>query len=185
MPKCRSRLRLGISPAACVLAAMMILVLPLRWIAAAMLAALIHELSHFAAVKLCGGNVQSLNIGKRGAVMCADTLSRPETIICVLAGPLGSLSLLLFLRRFPRIAFCGLVQGTYNLLPLYPLDGGRALRCLLSQNVCDIIANVLIGVMFVVAVYLSVFLRLGVFPLLLVFMLWKNRPCNRTRQRVQ
>ena len=53
-------------------------------------------------------------------------------LLCALAGPFGSLLLALLLRHVPELAICGLIQGVYNLLPLYPLDGGRALRCLFS-----------------------------------------------------
>ena len=66
--------------------------------------------------------------------MHADGMSTTKTLICVLAGPIGSLLLLLYIRWIPRIAFCALVQTIYNLLPIYPLDGGRAIRCLLDMK---------------------------------------------------
>lgn len=176
MPRCRNRLQFQISPAACILAAMLVLILPLRWILAALGAAAVHELSHFAAVKLCGGNIQSFYIGKRGALMRAGAMPRWKTLICVLAGPIGSLLLLLLLQWIPRIAFCGLVHAAYNLVPLYPLDGGRILHCLFGEKTCTVIESIFLGVIFVLAVYLSVFLRLGLFPLVVVFVLWKNRP---------
>lgn len=59
-------------------------------------------------------------------------MSPGRELLCVLAGPAVSFSLLALARFFPRIAICGLVQGIYNLLPIYPLDGGKALRCMVS-----------------------------------------------------
>ena len=56
--------------------------------------------------------------------------------ICALAGPLGSFSLLLISEYFPEAAVCGLIQGAYNLIPVYPLDGGRLMRCLLPRKIC-------------------------------------------------
>ena len=108
----------------------MILLLPLRWIICAFLAAAFHEYCHLLAVKLCGGRVEALSVGNRGAVLYADDMPVQKALICTLAGPMGSLFLVLFIRWIPRIALCALVQGIYNLIPIYPLDGGRAIRCI-------------------------------------------------------
>lgn len=59
-------------------------------------------------------------------------MSTGRELIAVLAGPAASLLLLSLVRVFPRVAICGLIQGIYNLLPIYPLDGGKALRCLMA-----------------------------------------------------
>ncbi|MBQ8768996.1 MAG: M50 family metallopeptidase [Oscillospiraceae bacterium] len=112
----------------------MILILPLRWILAAVIAAAFHEVCHALAVYFCGGKVRRLSVGNRGAVMHADELPAVKALICILAGPAGSLLLLLLVRWIPRIALCALLQGFYNLLPIYPLDGGRAVRCLLDMK---------------------------------------------------
>ena len=122
--------RVTISPLACIFAALTILLLPLRWIFAAFLAAAVHELFHILAVYLCGGRLRNFAIGDRGAVIYTDGMTTGKTLICVLAGPLGSLLLALFIRWIPRIAFCALFQAAYNLLPIYPLDGGRIVRCI-------------------------------------------------------
>ena len=121
-----------ISPSACILGAMTVLLLPLRWIFAAFLAAAFHELCHALAVYLCGGSVQALVVGNRGAVMYADEMPPVRTLLCILAGPFGSLLLVLFVRWIPRVALCALFHAAYNLLPVYPLDGGRAIRCIWS-----------------------------------------------------
>lgn len=110
--------------------AVLLLLLPLRWIVAAFLAALFHELGHYGAVRLLGGSVVSGEISCHGAKMTAAPMSPKAELLSVLAGPAASLLLLLLRHLFPRIAICGLIQGVFNLLPIYPLDGGKALRCI-------------------------------------------------------
>lgn len=81
---------------------------------------------------LWGGRVSGMAIGSRGAVMELRGLGTAAELLAAAAGPVGSLSLLSLSGIFPRLALCGLVQGAYNLLPIYPLDGGRILRCILK-----------------------------------------------------
>lgn len=124
---------MGVEPGALILLALLLLVLPLKWLLAALLAAAVHELWHLAAVRLLGGRPQGLWIGARGACMGAVLPGRGKELLAIAAGPLGSLSLVLFARALPRTALCGLIQGLYNLIPVEPLDGGRAARLLLER----------------------------------------------------
>ena len=174
-----NNLRFGISAAACILLAMAILVLPIQWILAAIIAAAFHEMCHIAAVYLCGGKISGLRIGGNGAVMDIHAMSRGKELFCALAGPLGGLLLLLFARWIPRTAVCAAFHSLYNLLPIYPLDGGRALRCcaerilpLKADRFCDCVEKgclILIGLL---AVYAAVFLKLGLMPVLLAAVLY-------------
>lgn len=114
------------------LTAMLLLTLPLRWVLACFLAAAVHELGHVVAVLLWGGRITGLALSLRGARMDATPLSTGAELCCVLAGPMASLLLVLLVRPFPRLAFCGLAQGIYNLLPIGTLDGARAAECIHS-----------------------------------------------------
>ena len=107
---------------------LIVLLLPLRWLFAVITAACIHELGHYLAVYLCGGNIRSLRFAGSGAMMYATGLTTRAEVICLLAGPLMGLMPLLFTRQIPIIAVCGLVQTIYNLLPIDPLDGGKILH---------------------------------------------------------
>ena len=179
MPGTRNDRKLLISPSACITFAMMFLLLPIRWILAAAVAAMFHEFYHIAAVLLCGGNFHGLRIGSNGAILAAEEMSSRRTLLCTIAGPLGSLFLLLFLRWSPRIAFCGAVQGMYNLLPIYPLDGGRAIRCALqmwfpkyADNLFMIIQKFSLFTIGLLAIYLSMFRHLGMMPVVFFIVLW-------------
>lgn len=125
-------MNLEISGVSWILGALLILVIPLNWLLAAATAAVFHELSHSAAILLLGGKIHGLKILPDGIRMETSPMTAWQEILCSLVGPAGSLLLVLLGKHTPRIALCALVQGCYNLLPVYPLDGGRALRCLLG-----------------------------------------------------
>ena len=187
-----------ISPAACITGALLLLTLPLPWLLAALTAAGFHELCHWAALRLCGVKDCRLHIGSTGAIMEAAPLSCGKELLCALAGPMGSLSLLLLARWLPRIAVCAAFHALYNLLPLYPLDGGRALRCgirmLLPPKAaavaCTATEKLCLAAICLVALYASFSLHLGLLPLILALLLLLKRqkakiPCKPTGLGVQ
>lgn len=116
------------------LMAILLLLIPLKWVIACFLAAFVHEMGHFCAVRLLGGEILGAALSSRGAKMYAPPLSPGKQVVCILAGPLASFSLILFARIYPQIAFCGIVQGVYNLLPLGNLDGRNALNCIKARK---------------------------------------------------
>lgn len=118
---------------ACFLWAFFLLILPADWLLSAFFAACIHEVSHIAAIALLGGSVNSLALEPFGAVIHAEGIDGWKEILSAVAGPLGSFFSVLVIRQFPVFGLCALVQGAYNLLPVYPLDGGRILYGILRQ----------------------------------------------------
>lgn len=112
--------------------AVWLLLLPLNWLAAAATAAVAHELCHMIAVVLLGGKIRHVEVRPYGTEMAVYGIDGTREVLCALAGPLGSFALVLLIHRFPVLGLCALVQGSFNLLPLYPLDGGRALKELLN-----------------------------------------------------
>lgn len=164
-----------LSGAACIGAALLVLALPLPWLAAAVSAAAVHELCHYLAVILTGGCVRSLSVTTGGALMNTLPMPPERELICALAGPVGSFLLFLTYPVFPRTALWGLVQGIYNLLPVYPMDGGRALYCSLTlllpeeqaARICRLAGMVTAGVILASGFFAALRLKLGFAPLAL------------------
>ena len=111
--------------------ALMLLLFPVRFLVGVLLAALIHELGHLLALKIAGVRGLSLRLRSFGAKIEAAPRSPGRTALCALAGPAAGALTIFAYKTFPELALAGLVQTVFNLLPVYPLDGGRALR-----NIC-------------------------------------------------
>ena len=141
-----------------------------------LLAAILHELGHCAACSLAGAPVTSARFGGSGAVLRTAPMSYRAECLCALAGPAVNLLLCtLLLRIWPAVALVSFLLAVFNLLPLPPLDGGRALRCLLLMTLPEAQAEKKLRfcrVLFwaataAVAAWWSFGLRIGAWPVLL------------------
>lgn len=191
------RTSVQVDPWTFVLGAALVLLLPLNWMLAALTAAAFHELCHGLCVRLLGGRVLGLRVGPCGTVMETALSGKGRELLCALAGPAGSLLLVSLCRVLPRLAVCAGIQGLFNLLPVYPLDGGRALRCCL-ELVCPkrgskISLLVETGLLFALAVLSAVgafAFSLELLPLigaalLILKAILRKRPCKRSQIGVQ
>ncbi len=169
-----------------IIAAMMLLLLPLKWLIAAMVAAAFHEFCHWGMIFLCKGRVTGFNIGTYGAVMQVEELPTYKELLCALAGPLGGLCLVFFAKWIPRTAFCALIQSVYNLLPLFPLDGGRIMKCTFQLflperavvKICNIVAMCFKVLLSIASVWAAFVWKAGIFPIIFAALLnvrTKNR----------
>ena len=92
-------------------------------------AAAAHEAGHVMAIYLVGGKVTKLRLGMCDAKIETQGLGYRQEIFCALAGPGMSVLVCLALRKaYATCAAISLLLGLFNALPVYPLDGGRALR---------------------------------------------------------
>lgn len=109
-----------------------LLLMPFGWVVSALIAGAVHELGHCTAIWLLDGRVYEIRIGPSGARIETEPLGNRETLFCALAGPVAGGLLCLFMRWVPQLGVCALVQTVFNLLPVYPFDGGRAVMALVG-----------------------------------------------------
>ncbi len=100
-------------------------------------AAAFHELGHWIALRLLGAKVTGFRLSALGAVLETDSGRLPYggELAAVLAGPAANLlaawGLTVFGEgRWPAAVGANLVLCAFNLLPVRPLDGGRAVYLL-------------------------------------------------------
>ena len=126
----RKRLNIQIAPEVFLHLALLLLILPLRCIISFVLAAVIHEFGHLSILKLLKVRIYRIRIGVLGTVIETEEVTQKQELLSAMAGPIAGLITCLTARFFPILAICAFVQTAYNLLPVYPFDGGRVCRIL-------------------------------------------------------
>ncbi len=113
---------------------------------AALLALAVHECAHIRVALKRGYKSGELTLMPFGAVInLEETLLKEDTAAVVLAGPIANLLLTISLTALWWLApqsyplTCGLAKANLalavvNLLPVYPLDGGKALSAFVNER---------------------------------------------------
>lgn len=166
------------------------MLLPMRWWLGAFFAASIHELAHLTLIFLTAGQVEGMKIIPFGANITMLPMSRGREALCAAAGPAGSLILCLIGSFWPEAAVCALFQGMFNLIPIYPMDGGRIIRCLLPQSLCTGIEVFFLIFLVGTGVWCSVNLNMGIYSMLPGCLALYRRlpvkiPCKESKLAVQ
>jgi len=97
----------------------------------------LHELGHSVVARAKGGYIHEIVLYPfGGAAKISNIPKRPlDEILVALAGPAVSLLLALLFRQFELLWFLGYLNGMlffFNILPVFPMDGGRVLRATLT-----------------------------------------------------
>ena len=168
------------------------LIFPLNLLFAWITAVVLHEAAHYIVLWLGKIEIYKIKVGLAGAVIDTAPMKAYLELICAAAGPLASLTLLIFIRKFPLLSMCAAFQAFYNLLPLPPLDGWRILKnlieCLgLSMKICNITQFVILLILALLTCYLTFRLHLGPLPIIaMLFLFIKQKfSCKQRRKRVQ
>lgn len=178
--------KLSIHSSLCILIAVSVFILPLRWLVGWVVAAAIHELFHIWMLRLLKIQILSVDLRANGAVIRTEPMLPFQEMLCSLAGPVGGLSALMLLKIMPHIALCAAIHSVYNMLPVFPLDGGRAIKCAVNcfwgeyraETVSTYLSVFVITLFLTIGVCLYYRYRLGVLPILfpavpLILTAWK------------
>ena len=148
---------------------------------------LIHELGHYYVAKYCGYKLSKFSLSPYGVSLSyyGQTLEQKDEIYIALAGPVVNLVVALitvaFWWIFPTFYLVSynfvevnLIIALTNLLPAFPLDGGRVFVSLFSNIVerrkalkITIIFNVVLSVMFFILFFIFCFINFN--PTYLLF----------------
>lgn len=166
-----------------------VLLLPLSWLIAAAAAAAFHELCHFIAAKWRNVSCSGITLDTGGMILHMGNMTQKDAVLVASAGPAGSLLLGCLLHIWPQIAVCGIVQGLYNLLPIYPLDGGRILRGFMGDKARWVEVACLIFI-FLFGVILAFRTSMGIFAIFLslavcIRAILRKFPCKEAAIGVQ
>lgn len=159
--------------------ALLLLIIPLPWLVAMFAAGGFHELCHLVALRILTGMNAPVYLSSDRACMPIPDMPIWKEMLCAMAGPAGGLLLTFIAPIFPRLALCAIMQSLYNLIPIYPMDGGRILSCVMRFLFAPPIANKIMTIVSVMirclilmmGVYGSLFLQLGIFPILFAALL--------------
>ena len=95
----------------------------------------VHELAHAAVLLLLGGRIESVRLSFAQVELRTGMLSDRTELWSTAAGPgINLLCGWLFRRWMPAFAAVSLLLALFNLLPVWPLDGGRLLRTLFRMR---------------------------------------------------
>jgi stage IV sporulation protein FB len=153
----------------------------IAYIAALLLVLLIHEFGHFFAMKIYNySNVKLFIIPLVGAFVSGkkQRVSQKQMSIILMAGPVPGLIIgfiLYFINRDVKDGTLAMLANTFiflnlfNLLPIYPLDGGRLLETLFIRNNYGIrlVFTILSLILLVILIVLSGSYLMLVIPLLM------------------
>ena len=173
------RIPISTEPELYIFVAIILLLVPLKWVLAVIVCCALHELGHLSSAKFLRIPIQRIRFGLRGTCIHMPPMLPWQELICSAAGPLSGLIPLLFYRTFPEAALCAVFLTIYNLFPIDPSDGMRILRCILlfifgnhtAAKLTTIVATTLCIIIFVLGFIGTFILHLGILPIASVIFL--------------
>ncbi len=140
----------------------------------------LHEVGHLLMLRLLHVRIHKLRLAASGAVIETESLPYCKEIAVAAAGPaMNGLLLFLAARKEPMFALVNFCLLAYNLLPFYPLDGGRilcaVLHLLLSERAARMLVRIIeavcLALLIAFSCYLTCVWHAGLWPVLVCALL--------------
>ncbi len=144
---------------------------------------LVHEAGHFAACYLLGGKVRRFSLRFADCEIETADLGYGAEAICAAVGPAVNIFLFFLLKRnAPVFAAMNFLLASYNLLPVWPLDGARCVYCLLCTGkhaeyawvAIRLCGLVICSALLIFALAAGVLWKLGLWPLAAALLLFSR-----------
>ena len=151
-----------------------------------MLFALIHELAHMLTGMLLKLKPRTLEIQPFGICVVFESFEKSEKnkIIIALAGPLINIVMAIIfsfinIEAKEMIINCNVILALFNLLPIYPLDGGRILKSIIkvkstdekAEDITNKISNILMIIITIISsILILIYKNIGI--VLIIAYLW-------------
>lgn len=172
------------------------------------LSALLHELGHFVVAEKLGYTMQKIRLMPFGAELYGDfdSFYDRDEIYIAMAGPVVNFFVCVIilslwwlkpsLYNYTQEVFTtNLVMGVFNLLPIFPLDGGRIILSYMSKkierkNAAKIVKNItkvfaiLLFCVFLITIFFKINLTFGIMAFMLYFTASSNFK-EATYQRIE
>ena len=165
--------------------------------------ALVHETGHLIAGMLLGLRPQKMRILPFGASISFEYCNKTnlQKLIIPLAGPITNALIAIIMLFMPEftdrtlIIYSNILIAIFNLLPIYPLDGGRIIKALLerknnkeqSSNIINKISNITAVILTILAsigiIYLQNIAILFIIAYIWVIIISENRK-HKTKKKV-
>lgn len=152
-----------------------------------LLSVTVHEAGHLLAAKLLRVSVEAVELRLTGAVIRTDSVGYGKEAWITAAGPAASLLLSAWMLRCrAELAVVAAIHGVMNLLPIYPLDGGRLVRIAAYQILSEHMAETVLGVIsaatacivMLLACWWTICMQAGIWPIFAALLLvWKISNC--------
>lgn len=159
-----------------------------------MLFILIHELSHLICGICMGFSAKQMKIMPLGVSIYFKTLPKDynkkvyktnllniKKLIIAIAGPVSNfiIAIIAYFMKSEVITYINILIGTINLVPIYPLDGGRILKYILNlrlnrnkvEEIINNISNITTAVLTMVA-SISIYYYKNIAILFIIIYLW-------------
>lgn len=148
-----------------------------------LVSAILHELGHLLVLLFLRIPVTKIRVRCSGAVICTCFPGYWKEMVCAAGGPIVSLLAAIFIgKQYSDLRIISLLLGIINLLPLYPLDGGRILRCGLllcfseerSNRIAKCTAYVVGSMLLFLVCWGTTVFQAGIWPIFLALaLLWR------------